>query len=147
MRLRRFVPCFVLAACLTGCGGLDTGVRVEGSAPTAIPWSGPVYVEDQYGRAWQRPETIDLTELIALDHLTWRDWGASRTLATGEAICGADCSDNRPRTYRVQVVLSGRVRRASVAYYGEVTITPVHPPAPGWATGFDSTENLDLPDT
>ncbi|MCT9075159.1 hypothetical protein [Streptomyces fulvoviolaceus] len=147
MPSRRFLPCVVLAACLTGCGGPATGVRVEGPAATAIPWAGPAYVSDQYGRAWQRPTTIELTELVFLDRLTWRDWGAPRTVATGEASCGTSCSDWRPRSYRVRVVLSGRVRRASVAYYGEVTVTPVHPPAPGWATGFDSAQSLNLPDT
>ncbi|MFF7048206.1 hypothetical protein ACFY94_07585 [Streptomyces griseorubiginosus] len=151
MRLRRLAPCVFLTAFLTafptGCGGVNGGVRVEGPAPTSIPWSGPVYVEDLYGRAWQRPRTIELTELISLDRLTWRDWGASRPRATGEASCMAGCSAGQPRSYPVQVVLSDRVRRASVAYYSEATVTPVHPPAPLWATGFDRPETLNLPDS
>jgi hypothetical protein len=151
MRFRRLAPCAVLTVVLTasstGCGSVNGGVRVEGPAPTAIPWSGPVYVADRYGRAWQRPRTIELSEYIFLDRLTWRDWGAPRLRAIGEASCNAGCSAGQPRSYRVQVVLSDRVRRASVAYYSEVTVTPVHPPAPGWATGFDRAGSLNLPDS
>ncbi|MGJ5797252.1 hypothetical protein [Streptomyces griseorubiginosus] len=151
MRLRQLAPCALLTALLailpTGCGSVNGGVRVEGPAPTALPWSGPVYVADRYGRAWQHPETIDLTTLILLDGLTWRDWGAPRPRATGEASCKVGCTAGQARSYQIRVVLSDRVRRGSVAYYGEATITPVHPPAPTWATGFARKGSLNLPDS
>ncbi|MDC0773202.1 hypothetical protein [Streptomyces sp. HD] len=54
MRIGRSLPCAMLAAALTGCGGPDGGVRVEGPAASTIPWSGPAYMTDWYGRAWQR---------------------------------------------------------------------------------------------
>ncbi|MER5452743.1 hypothetical protein ABT052_47945 [Streptomyces sp. NPDC002766] len=149
MRPYRTMLCAVLSVGLTACGAVDGGVRVEGQAPTAIPRSGPVYVEDHYGRAWQRPGTIVLTELILLDRMKWRGWGSSRAQGTGELsdpYCQSGCSDGDSHDYQVQIVLSGQVRRGSVAYYGQATLTPVHPPAPDWAKGFGSTQ-LDVPDS
>ncbi|MGA5143327.1 hypothetical protein [Streptomyces azureus] len=148
MRPRRFVPFAVLAVCLAGCGGVDGGVRVEGPAVTSVPWTGPVYVTDYYGRSWQRPSDISPTPDIDLQRLTWRDWGSPRARATGvvvDAGCGADCLDGELPGYRARVVLSDLVKRGSVAFYSQVTLTPVHPPAPSWAKGTESAY-LDVPD-
>ncbi len=150
MRLRRRVLFTVLAVCLTGCGGVDGGVHVEGPAATTIPWTGPVYVTDVYGRSWQRPPEATPTGRVSLSKLKWRDWGSPRARATGVArddtcLSGTpDCFDNPP-TYQVKVVLSDLVRRGSVAFYSHMTLTPVHPPAPFWAKGSDDTD-LDVPD-
>ncbi|GAA3773724.1 hypothetical protein ACFS5L_29260 [Streptomyces phyllanthi] len=150
MRLRRLAPLAALAVCLTGCGGVDTGVQVEGKAVTEVPWTGPVYMTDFYGRSWRRPKEVSPTGRISLDKLTWRDWGKSRARATGEATdltCLSGCPDgvDDPPSLRVEVVLSGLVRRGDVSYYSNVAITPVRPPAPFWMTGYESTE-LDVPD-
>lgn len=154
MRLRRLVPCAVLAAgltvCLTGCGGVDGGVHVEGPAATTIPWTGPVYMTDWYGRAWQRPKEVAATLRVDLGQLTWRDWGSSRARATGvltDVTCLSGCPDgnDKPPSYRVKVVLSDPVRRGSVAFYSHITLTPVHPPAPFWAKGSDDMD-LGVPD-
>ncbi|MEU6254247.1 hypothetical protein [Streptomyces sp. NPDC047043] len=148
MRLpRAFVLCAVLVVCLSGCGGVQGGVRVEGPAATSIPWSGPVYVADSYGRAWQHPETISLAELVLLEGMKWRGWGSTRARGTGEVPCQAACSGDEPGSYRVEVTFSDRVRRGSVSYYSEVAIKPVDPPAPGWATGIDKMGTLDVPDS
>ncbi|NUP02230.1 MAG: hypothetical protein HOW59_30340 [Nonomuraea sp.] len=138
----------MLAAVLTGCGGLDGGVRVEGPAATTIPWSGPVYMTDFYGRAWQRPKEVSATGRVSLDRLTWRDWGSSHARATGRATdvtCLSGCPDGDAPSYQVEVVLSGLVRRGDVAFYSHASLTAVHPPAPFWAEGYESTE-LDVPD-
>jgi hypothetical protein len=150
MRLRRCVLFAVLAACLTGCGGVDGGVRVEGKAATTIPWTGPVYVTDYYGRAWQRPEVFNTSRYVDLDQLRWRDWGSSRAHATGVAtdnacVSGCPDGDDNPPSSRVKVVLSDPVRRGEVAFYSHMTLTPVHSPAPFWAEGLDDTD-LDVPD-
>ncbi|WP_405671267.1 hypothetical protein [Streptomyces sp. NBC_01530] len=150
MRPHRLVWCAVLAACLTGCGGVDAGVRVEGPAATTVPWTGPVYMTDWFGRAWQRPEEFDPTMRVSVSRLKWRNWGSPRALATGVATditCVSGCPDGNtdPPSYRVEVVLSGLVRRGDVSFYSHATLTPVHPPAPFWAQGSDSTA-LDVPD-
>jgi hypothetical protein len=144
MRLRRLVPCAVLAICLTGCGGVDGGVHVEGPAATTIPWTGPVYISDWFGRAWEHPTQVVLTGRITLDKLTWRGWGSPRARATGVArnedcLSGCPGGNDTPPSYRVHVVLSDLVRRGSVSYYSHMTLTPVHPPAPSWAKGFVDT--------
>ena len=49
MRFGGPVLCVLLAVSLfglAGCGTVAGGTRVEGPAPTALPWSGPVYVND-----------------------------------------------------------------------------------------------------
>ncbi|WDV56155.1 hypothetical protein PV963_40395 [Streptomyces coeruleorubidus] len=150
MRLRRLMPCAVLAACLTGCGGVDGGVRAEGPAATTIPWTGPVYMADWYGRAWQRPEEVSATLRLSLSELRWQDWGSPRARATGVATddtCLSGCPDGNenPPNYQVKIVLSDPVRRGDVAFYSQATLTPVHPPAPFWAEGHDSID-LDVPD-
>ncbi|OUD00189.1 hypothetical protein [Streptomyces swartbergensis] len=148
MRLRRGALCAVLAACLTGCGGVDGGVRVEGPAVTSVPWTGPAYLTDWYGRAWQRPSEISPTRSIDLRRLTWRDWGSPRARATGVVVdtnCMAGCRDD-PASYRARVVLSGLVKRGNVAFYSQMSLTPVHPPAPFWAEGYGESTYLDVPD-
>ena len=148
MRLRRFAPCVALAACLSGCGGLDTGIKVEGSPVTVAPWSGPVYITDYFGRAWQHPASVFPTGRISLDDLKWRDWGSSRPRATGlatDTTCLSGCPDGDPPGYRVEVVLTGLAKRGDVAYYRHVRLTPLHPPAPFWAVGYERME-LDVPD-
>ncbi|MDC0769634.1 hypothetical protein [Streptomyces sp. HD] len=151
MRLRRLVPCAVLAACLTGCGGVDGGVHVEGPAATTIPWTGPVYMTNYYGRPWQRPKEIEVAYgRVRLHKLTWRDWGSPRARATGVATdssCMSGCpdgTDNLP-TYRADVVLSGLVRRGDVAFYSHMTLAPVQPPAPSWAK-YTANTDLEVPD-
>jgi hypothetical protein len=154
MRLLRLVPCAVpavcLAVCLTGCGGVDGGVRVEGAAATTIPWTGPVYMTDWYGRAWQRPKEVYATWRVSLTKLTWRDWGSPRARATGVAtddtcLSGCPDGDDHPPSFQVKVVFSGLVRRGNAAFYSHAALTPVHPPAPFWIEGNDSTD-LDVPD-
>ncbi|WP_217210792.1 hypothetical protein [Streptomyces sp. AC550_RSS872] len=150
MRLRRCVLFAVLAVCLTGCGGVDGGVRVEGPAVTKVPWTGPVFVTNWNGRPWQRPKQIE-GQFVLLSKLTWRDWGSPRARATGVAMdstCLSGCPDGfdkPPPSYRVNVVLSDPVRRGNVAFYRHMTLTPVHPPAPSWAKASADTD-LDVPD-
>ncbi|MGW6906018.1 hypothetical protein [Streptomyces sp. NPDC054940] len=150
MRLRHSVPWVVLAACLAGCGGVDGGVRVEGRAVTAIPWSGPVYMTDSYGRAWQRPGEVSPSPSgrVYLDELAWQDWGSGRARGTGVAVdttCLSGCPDGDPPRIRVKIVLSDLARRGNVAYYRHLTLTPVRPPAPFWMEGYGRTD-LDVPD-
>ncbi|GHE08908.1 hypothetical protein [Streptomyces alanosinicus] len=148
MRLR-CAPFAVLAACLTGCGGPAGGVRVEGPALTAIPWSGPAYMTDWYGRAWQHPTEVDPVGRIVLSRLTWRDWGSPQARATGEATdetCLSGCPGGHPPSFRVTVLLSDLVKRGGVAFYGHMRLIPLHPPAPSWTEGRDDTD-LDVPST
>ncbi|MFE7278585.1 hypothetical protein [Streptomyces sp. NPDC057623] len=148
MRLRRSALCLALAACLAGCGAVDGSVHVEGPAMTSIPWAGPVYMTDWYGRAWQHPKEVAPLGRVDLDRLTWRDWGKARAWATGRAsdtTCLSGCPDGDRPDYRVKVVLSGLVRRGDVSYYSHMSLTPVNPPAPFWAEGYDSAD-LDVPD-
>ncbi|WP_062642617.1 hypothetical protein [Streptomyces maremycinicus] len=125
-----------LLACLTGCGAADGGTRVEGPAPTRIPWTGSVYVLDWRSVTWQRPDLMDLTDSTVLDRMTWHDWGASRATATGWVIdlpCASGCPHGSLPGYAVTIVLSGLVKRQYAAYYSRAAVTPVHPPAPDWA--------------
>ncbi|WP_055527895.1 hypothetical protein [Streptomyces graminilatus] len=151
MRIRRLVlSCAVSAVFLTACGGVDGGVRVEGPAATRIPSTGPVYVTDWYGRAWQHPVEVDPTMRVTLTGLKWRDWGSPRARATGTVLdvtCLGGCtgSGNHPRRVPVKVVLSDLVRREGVSFYGHLNLVPVHPPLPYWLQGNDSTD-LEVPD-
>lgn len=144
----RLAPVVCLTVCLTGCGAVDGGVRVEGAAVTSVPWTGPVYMTDWYGRAWQQPEQVEASLHLSLDGLKWRNWGSPRPSATGVATdtdCISGCADvDHPPSYRVNVVLSALVRRGDVAYYSHASVTPRNPPAPFWAEGHESTE-LDVP--
>ncbi|MEV0227485.1 hypothetical protein [Streptomyces sp. NPDC050704] len=141
MPFRRVTVCVLFAAGLTGCGAVDGGTRIEGRAPTGIPWSGPVYVEDGRSEPRQRPDLMDLTELTTLDRLEWRGWGSPRATATGlvlDLACLSGCPDNEPASYPVRVVLTGLVKREYAAYYGHAAVTAVRPPAPDWAEDVGS---------
>ncbi|WP_327699053.1 hypothetical protein [Streptomyces sp. NBC_00459] len=136
MRRSRFVPCVVLAACLTGCGAVDEGPRDEGPAPTGITWTGPVYVENWMAEPQQRPDLVNLTDDTTLDRLRWRGWGSPRATATGFVVefgCLPACGDDGPLSYPVRVVLSGLVKQQYAAYYGHASVTAVRLPAPDWA--------------
>lgn len=136
MRHGRSALCVVLAACLTGCGAVDDGLRAEGPAPTGIAWTGPVYVEDWRAQPRQRPDLVDLTEYTTLDRLEWRGWGSPRATATGFVIeldCLSACADDGPLSYPVRVVLSGLVKRQYAGYYSHASVTAARPPAPDWA--------------
>ncbi|MDW4908453.1 hypothetical protein RB628_24715 [Streptomyces sp. ADMS] len=141
MRRRPFALCAVLTVCLTGCAAVDSGPRVEGLAPTGIPWSGPTYVEDWQAVPRERPDLISMVEGPPLDRLAWRDWGSPRATATGYVIdldCLPQCADDGPPSYRVRVVLSGLVKRQYAAYYSHASVTAVRPPAPDWAVDYSS---------
>ncbi|MET7572016.1 hypothetical protein ABZT04_26455 [Streptomyces sp. NPDC005492] len=141
MRLHRSRWCAVLAFCLAGCGTAVGGTRVEGRAPTGIPWSGPVYVEDWRSQPRREPDMMDLTEVTTLDRLKWRDWGRPRATATGVVIdlaCLSLCEKGEPPTYRVRVVLNGLSKRQYAAYYGHASVTALASPAPWWAEGVGS---------
>lgn len=141
MRLPRSAAYALLAACLAGCGAVDGGIRVEGGAPTGIPWSGPAYVEDARSEPRQRPDLMDLTGLTTLDGLEWHGWGSPRTTATGFVLdlgCLSGCPHDEPASYPVRVVLTGLVKRQYAAYYGHAAVTPVQSPAPDWAEDVSS---------
>jgi hypothetical protein len=130
--------CVLLAMSLAGCGTVAGGTWVEGPAPTAIPWSGPVYVDDARSIPRQRPDVVDLSEFTTLYGLKWSGWGTSRAVATGWVVdfaCLSDCPQGAydPPSYPVRLVLDGLVRRQYAAYYGHAVLTPDHPPAPAWA--------------
>lgn len=138
MRHGRTVLSALLTACLAGCGTMTggSGVRVEGRAPTAVPWSGPVYLNDARSISRQHPDMVDLTEFTTLDRLTWRGWGSAEAVADGFVIdfaCVSDCPDGDPPSFKAHLVLSGLVRREYAAYYGRAVVTPVRSPAPDWA--------------
>lgn len=122
---------------LAGCGTVAGGTRVEGPAPTAIPWSGPVYVDDAGSVPRQHPAIVDLTERTSLYSLKWRGWGTSRAVATGVVVdvtCASGCphGDADPPSYPVRLVLSGLVKREYSAYYHHAVLTADPPPAPDW---------------
>jgi len=148
MRFRQAGACAVLAVCLAACGRPDGGVRVEGPAVTTAEWTGPTYITDFFGRAWQRPQEVVLGNSLDLGGLRWKGWGTARPTATGVATdvnCMAGCPNDKPASYRVEVVLGGLVRRGDVAYYGHASLKPLHPPAPFWAAGYDDVY-LDVPE-
>ncbi|KND29972.1 hypothetical protein [Streptomyces acidiscabies] len=148
MRFWQVGGCVVAVVCLAACGRVDGGVKVEGPAVTAVEWSGPSYISDVYGRAWQHPTEISVGESVYLEGLHWTGWGTARPTSTGVAQdtgCLAGCSGGKVAEYRVKVVLSGLTRRGDVAYYGHAAITPLKPPAPFWAEGNEDTI-LDVPD-
>ncbi|MET9970201.1 hypothetical protein ABZZ80_30870 [Streptomyces sp. NPDC006356] len=129
--------CVLLVMSMAGCGTAGGGgTRVEGPAPTAIPWSGPVYVDDARSIPRQHPDVMDLTESTTLYGLKWRGWGTSRAVATGLVVdfaCLSNCPHGDPPTFPVSLVLSGLVKRQYAAYYGHAELIPDRPPAPAWA--------------
>ncbi|MFJ4202873.1 hypothetical protein ACIP2Y_25035 [Streptomyces sviceus] len=123
---------------LTGCGTVAGGTRVEGPAPTAIRWTGPVYLDDARSIPRQHPDVMDLTDVTTLYGLKWRGWGTPRAVATGLVVdfsCQSLCPHGKdnPPYYPVRLVLSGLVKREYAAYYSNAVLSPAHPPAPGWA--------------
>ncbi|MES5824648.1 hypothetical protein [Streptomyces sp. RG80] len=130
-----------LLACLSGCAAPVGGTRVEGPAPTRIPWSGPVYVLSWESEPNERPYMMNLTDYTTLDWMQWRNWGSPRATATGYVMdfsCGAQCPDQAPRSYPVSIIISGLVKRQYAAYYSHASVTPLHRPAPYWAEDTSS---------
>lgn len=130
--------CVLLALSLAGCGTEAGGVRVEGRAPTAVPWSGPVYVSDARSIPRQRPDVVDLTESTTLYGLKWRGWGTSRAVGTGLVVdfaCVSGCphGESDPPSFPARLVLSSLVKREYAAYYAHAVLTSERPPAPAWA--------------
>ncbi|MGW1716381.1 hypothetical protein [Streptomyces sp. NPDC002156] len=126
----------VCLACLTGCGAADGGVRVEGPAPSRIPWSGPVYVLDWKSLAWQHPDVMDLTGRTVLYGVEWHGWGSPRATATATVVdfaCAGGCPHHDYKSFPVSIAVSGLVERQYAAYYSRASVTPVQRPAPGWA--------------
>ncbi|QNP71200.1 hypothetical protein IAG44_18320 [Streptomyces roseirectus] len=126
----------LLALALTGCGGLPGGARVEGPAPSAIPWSGPVYIDDARSIPRQSPDVVDLTDVTTLYGLKWHGWGTPRAVATGLVVdfaCVSGCPHGDSPSFPAGLVLTGLVKREYAAYYSHAVLTPDHPPAPGWA--------------
>lgn len=124
-----------LLAGLTGCGAAD-GVHTEGPAPSRIPWSGPVYVLDYKSLAWQHPDVMDLTSRTVLYGVTWHGWGSPRATGSGVVVdlaCAGGCAHHDYQSFEVSVVFGGLVKRQYAAYYSRASVTPAHPPAPGWA--------------
>ncbi|NEA99038.1 hypothetical protein [Streptomyces sp. SID13726] len=129
-----------LAACLladlSACGAAGGEIRSEGPAPSRIPWTGPVYALDWQSLAWPRPDTMDLTADTVLWGVKWHDWGSPRATGTGSVLdlaCRSGCPHGDYPHYAVTIVFSGLVKRQYAAYYSHAAVTPVHPPAPGWA--------------
>ncbi|MDX2604441.1 hypothetical protein PV379_28120 [Streptomyces caniscabiei] len=145
MRYGGSALCVLLAmslTTLTGCGRTDGGVRVEGPAPTAIRWVGPVYMNDARSISRQRPDMVDLTENTTLERLTWRGWGSARAEADGFVIdfaCVSGCPGGDPPSFPAHLVLEGLVRRQYAAYYGHAVLTPDRSPAPSWALDVGKT--------
>ncbi|MEU5045911.1 hypothetical protein [Streptomyces griseorubiginosus] len=123
---------------LAGCGTVAGGTRVEGPAPTAIRWTGPVYLDDARSISRQHPDVMDLTDVTTLYGLKWRGWGTPRAVATGMVVdfsCQSRCPHGKdnPPYYPVRLVLSGLVKREYAAYYSNAVLSPAPPPAPDWA--------------
>lgn len=123
---------------LAGCGTGAGGMRVEGPAPTAIRWTGPVYLDDARSMPRQHPDVMDLTNVTTLYGMKWRGWGTPRAVATGLVVdfsCQSLCPQGKynPPYYPVRLVLSGLVKREYAAYYSSAVLSPDPPPAPHWA--------------
>ncbi|MEV0742123.1 hypothetical protein AB0I51_40715 [Streptomyces sp. NPDC050549] len=130
-----------LLACVAGCGTPYGGARVEGPAPTRVPWTGPVYVLNWESEPNERPDLMDLTKYTMLDWMRWHGWGSPRATATGYVMdyaCVSGCPHEDPPSYRIRIVLSGLVKRQYAAYYSHAAVTPVHRPAPDWAEDVSS---------
>ncbi|MEV8548039.1 hypothetical protein [Streptomyces sp. NPDC051572] len=123
-----------MGAALTGCA--PTGVvRAEGPAPTAIAWTGPVYVLDSGSAARREPEIIQFTANSTFHFLVWKRWGSARATATGyetDLACLSGCKGDELDGYPVTIVLSDLVRRKYAAYYRTASVTSPEP-LPSWA--------------
>lgn len=141
MRYGGRARCLLLAMSflgLAGCGTGAGGARIEGPAPTAVPWTGPVYVSDSRSIPRQRPDVMDLTEVTTLYGMKWRGWGTPRAVGTGAVVdfaCISQCPHGKdnPPYYHVRLVLSRLVKREYAAYYSNAVLSPDRPPAPAWA--------------
>ncbi|MEV0555199.1 hypothetical protein AB0I27_17300 [Streptomyces sp. NPDC050597] len=136
----------LLMVSLAGCGAAG-GVRVEGAAPTAIPWSGPAYMVDARSIPRHAPDVVDLTETTTLYGLKWKGWGSSRAEATGLVVdfaCVSGCSHGDSPSFPARLVLTGLVKRQYAAYYRRADLAPVRPPAPDWAVDV-GTVRLPVP--
>lgn len=125
----------LLLAGVTGCAAADGGVRVQGPAPSSIPWSGPVYALSWESQPLVHPELMDLTDYTVLDDMTWHGWGSPRATATGWVIL-LDCTSTcpaEPPGYRVTIAFGGLAKRQYAAYYSWAAVLPAHGPAPAWA--------------
>jgi hypothetical protein len=136
--MRYVIPALsaLLVLGLAGCGTVSGGARAEGPAPTAIPWTGPAYVDDARSVPRQSPDVVDLTDTTTLYGLKWRGWGTPRAVATGLVVdfaCVSGCPHGDPPSFPAGLVLTGLVRREYAAYYSHAVLTPDHPPAPDWA--------------
>ena len=135
-----------LAGLLAGCGA-GTGVVAHGPAPTAIAWTGPVFMLDHEGRARRAPDLFDLTADSSFDDVTWQHWGGPQTVGTGwevDLACLNGCTGDDPDGYHATIVLSGLVRRRDAAYYSHATVTPSEP-LPSWAENLGQV-TLPLPE-
>jgi hypothetical protein len=133
-RVRAGVAGLVLAGLLAGCG-TRPGVITHGPAPTAIPWSGPVFMLDHEGRARREPDLFDLTATSTFDGMTWQDWGEPQAVGTGWEVdyaCLNGCTGENVDGYQATIVLSGLVRRRNAAYYSHASVTPSKA-LPDWA--------------
>ena len=135
-----------LVALLTGCA-TNNGVVAHGSAPTAIPWTGPVYLLDVEGRPRQHPDLIDLTATSTFGGMVWKHWGGSLAIGTGMEVdlaCVNGCKGDGLDSYPVTIVLSGLVRRENAAYYSHASVTSPAP-LPSWAEQVEQVP-LRVPD-
>lgn len=141
MRYGGGARCLLLAMSflgLAGCGTGAGGAHVEGPAPTAVRWTGPVYVDDARSISRQHPDVMDLTDVTTLYGMKWRGWGTPRAVGTGLVVdfaCVSLCphGNDNPPSYPVRLVLSGLVKREYAAYYSHAVLSPDPPPAPHWA--------------
>lgn len=134
-----------LLACLIGCGPANGKVRVEGPAPSRIPWLGPVYVLDSELIARQHPYVLDLAGRTVLYGVEWHGWGSPRATGTAAVVdfaCAGGCAHDDYKSFPVSIVFSGLVKRQYAAYYSRASVVPTHPPAPGWA---EDTSRVRLP--
>lgn len=123
-----------LAGLLTGCTA-SGGVVAHGPAPTAIPWTGPVYVLDREGRPRRQPDLFDVTADSSFGQITWKHWGGPRAVGAGwevDLACLAGCKGDSPDSYPATIVLSGLTRRENAAYYSHASFTSPRP-LPSWA--------------
>lgn len=146
--MRAGASALVLCVVVAGCGA-DGGVRVEGAAPTAIPWRGGAYVLDYKSVPWDSPDSFSLTPSTWLSHLTWKRWGSDRAVGSGfswDMGCVSGCADDGLPAYRVTLVLTDLKRRAHAAYYRHASVLPaVGEKAPDWVEAGVEDLTLHVP--
>ncbi|MDX2700698.1 hypothetical protein Sipo8835_29365 [Streptomyces ipomoeae] len=143
------VLCLVVAGC--GVSGVSGGVRVEGAAPTAIPWRGSAYVLDYESVPQEKPDSFSLTSNTWLSHLTWKGWGSNQAVANGfswDMSCSSGCTDDGIPSYRVTLVLGDLTRRAHAAYYRHASLRAARGArTPTWAEPGLEDMGLHVPDS